>query len=375
MIPLHNRLTAAGDREVPEHIAMRQTISRLSWKSTALAACLIVAASSAVAQTQPAPGAPQYAPRPQPGAAGQPAGPPAGQPGVAGQPAGPQAGPPTGPAPQAPFQLTQGEAAELDELLRAWEVRSAKVKFLECSFRLWEHDAVFNQITERAGKIKYRSPDHGMYKVEFVRKPGPPEKPADWQRVDGQHWCCDGKSVFEFQFANKVLIEHQLPPELQGEAIQHSPLPFLFVAKAEHLKKRYFLRIVTTPQDRQKGQIWLQCYPKWQQDAANFIKVELILDGNTFLPHGLKLFLPNGKDHTTHVFTDYQVNQGQGLNLPDILNLRLGNDQDFTPQLPAEGGWQKKVEPALAPASAPPPQQQPPSRPVGLMRMFAPKPK
>lgn len=323
------------------------------------------------AQAGPPAGPGSYAPPAGP----RPAGPvpPAGAPGAplpAGGPmgAGPggpvQAGPggaaPGGvprqvPPPVAPFQLSAMEEQELERLLVVWESRSNQIKLLECSFRLWEYNPEFRNETEQAGKIKYRSPDQGMYQVEFVKAPGAGGQ-ASWQRTKGLHWTCNGKSVFEFRYDQKTLVEHELPPEMQGAGIQNSPLPFLFVAKADQLKRRYFMRMLPPPQEQQGKQIWLEIYPKYQQDAANFRRAELILTSQTLLPFGMKLEFPNGKNHSTHVFTDYKINQGQGFQLGNLLPQGLmGNDRDFTPELPDEGGWRKETEAAVTPASVPAP--------------------
>lgn len=241
-------------------------------------------------------------------------------------------------APQAPFQLSPQEQAELAELLQRWEAQSSKVNNLHCLFTLWDYNLVFKNIVQRAGELRFERPDRGMYHEKYLMvKQGDKQQ---WQPTPGEHWTCDGKSIYEFKYDDQVLIEHQLPRELQGEGIQHGPLPFIFLARADHLTKRYWIRDITTEKERKKGEIWLEIFPRYQQDAANFIKVELILKAESFLPYGLKLYNPNGKSHRTYVFTKYEMNQNQWF-----------GGMDWSPAPPR--GWQKKVEKALAPASAP----------------------
>ena len=98
---------------------------------------------------------------------------------------------------------------------------------------------------------------------------------------------CDGKSIFEYKPAQKQVEEHRLPRELQGKAIANSPLPFLFGAEAQKLKQRYFIRIVT-PQDVQ-DQIWLEAYPRFQQDAANFHHAQFVITTRGMSPFALML--------------------------------------------------------------------------------------
>ncbi|MHB1034273.1 MAG: TIGR03009 domain-containing protein [Pirellulales bacterium] len=222
------------------------------------------------------------------------------------------------PAPQEPFQLTPQQQAALDLVLRAWEQRSAKVDTFKCSFTRWEYDPVFGPTDPNApknvsqGNLKYKTPDKGMFRVAGTT----PEQ-----------WVCDGKSIFEFNYTKRELIERKLPPDMQGKAIVDSPLPFLFGAQADRLKQRYFMRILPASQ---KGQILLEAYPRFRQDAANFRKTELLLTEKDMLPFALQIFLPNGKSRTVYQFENVSIN-----NILDIF--------DFSsPRTPL--GWKKIVE-------------------------------
>ncbi len=68
------------------------------------------------------------------------------------------------------------------------------------------------------------------------------------QKVDPtEYWTCNGKSIFQVDAKKKQIIEQPIPAELQGKSITDGPLPFVFGAKADTLRKRYFMRIVTPP--------------------------------------------------------------------------------------------------------------------------------
>jgi len=199
-------------------------------------------------------------------------------------------------APQPPFRLTPAEEAQLDRILQLWEQRSSAVKNFSCSLKRWEYDPVFGPPDrarfEDLGRIQYAAPDKGLFEIFGQR---------------AEKWVCDGKSVYEYNFLKKQVIEWRLPPELQGRAIANSPLPFLFGARAAALKQRYFLRVITPP-DVQGQQTWLEAYPRFQQDAANFRKAELILTNRDMMPMGLKLYSPNGKNSTSYQFYEIVVN-------------------------------------------------------------------
>ncbi len=227
-------------------------------------------------------------------------------------------------APQPPFVLNAQQQQHVDWVLNAWEQRSAQVKTFTCAFVRREYDEVFGQGDEPThtdyGEIRYQAPDRGLF---WVREPD------DRQ----ERWVCDGDSVFEFNFVTKKLTEYELPPELRGRAIANSPLPFLFGATAESLRQRYFLRLIT-PSDRQ-NEVWLQAYPRFREDAANFSRAELILTGREMTPFALQLYLPNGKTRLSYVFQDIRV------------NATLTNFLQRDPfRVTTPHGWQRVVEPA-----------------------------
>jgi TIGR03009 family protein len=235
----------------------------------------------------------------------------------------------------APFQLTAAEEHQLDELLAAWERRSAKIKKLKAEFTRWEYDAVFGKRDDEGnivpkeshGEIHFSAPDKGSYEVHGE---------------GGEHWICDGSSIFEFNAQKKQIIERILPPELQGRAISESPLPFLFGADAARQKQRYFLRIVTP--GTVQGQVWLEAWPRYVADAANFQRATVILDQKELLPYALEIVLPNGKNKTVHQFDKRAVNS--------VLGFLEGNP--FKPSLPS--GWSRVVENATPAAGPAPPE-------------------
>lgn len=262
------------------------------------------------------------------------------QPAVPRQPA-PQRRPAAQQPPRAPFILSPQQQAWVDWVLGAWEKRSVDVKTFACNFTRWEYDPVFGarnqpKYTDQ-GKIKYAAPDRGMFQVTHTEK-NKQLVPIEPERAE--HWICNGKSILELNYLKKQLIEYKLPPELQGKEISEGPLPFLFGAKAQSLKQRYFLRIIT-PQGV-KNQIWLEAFPRLRRDAANFRRAELILTADKMTPHALQIYSPNSKNRTVYQFSDIVVNDPLGF-------LRVVNP--FHASTP--WGWKKIVHPP-AQAGRPP---------------------
>jgi TIGR03009 family protein len=304
--------------------------------------------------------------------AGAPAAvPPAAVPRVASQPA--PAGPPAAqPAPQqegevrpqppaqppGPRQVTDQEAAFIDQVLHVWEIESDKVKSYKGPFERWEYDPVFGPKgiakTKSRGMLKYLKPDKGELEITEARHYDAEKQ--DWLEKKGdvlEHWVCDGKAVYEYKAREKQLVVRNLPPAMQGTAIADGPLPFVFGAKKDKLKQRYYFNVTHADEK----EIWLSAWPRFQRDAANFQHVELILNRQKFLPSAIQVFLPNGDSRNVYIFHLDQVK------VNDPLDRFLGSFQ--SPRTPPF--WKRVVEepPAEAPAPQQPPQQAARPRPGG----------
>ncbi len=253
--------------------------------------------------------------------------------------------------------LTPEHLTYIDQVLSYWEQKSNKIKRYRCQFIRWEYDPVFGPRevdsatgqqfakTREQGTIKYASPDKGLFQVTEIVHYKRPQNPEDPRYVKipgelGEHWVCDGATVYEFDHRKKVLIEQVLPPEMKGNFIADGPLPFLFGAEKEKIKDRYWLRVVTP--STVKNEYWLEAFPKRREDAQNFKKVRVIIDEAQWLPYAIQVFPPGFDARTKPAWTSYlfqnrEVNWNQ---LPDQLN-------PFTrsfhrPTVPS--GWRKEVQ-------------------------------
>ncbi|MBX3415076.1 MAG: hypothetical protein KF708_20500 [Pirellulales bacterium] len=203
------------------------------------------------------------------------------------------------PEPQAPFQLSREEQQALDRILLTWQNTSGKIESMQCTIYRWESNPVFGKNTRGAGQLKYTAPDKGKYYVEELNDQGKPVGVSE-------HWVCDGNAIYEFDHGNRKLVVRQLPNELKGKAIADGPLPFLFGADANKMKARYWIRQIAPPEAHQE-KICLEAFPKFQRDAANFRRAEVMLDAQ-WVPFALMLELPDGKSRTTHQFANVSTN-------------------------------------------------------------------
>ena len=219
-------------------------------------------------------------------------------------------------------------------MLEIWERESGNIKTFKCPFERLEYDAVFGPggnipKSKSEGHLRYAKPDKGMFRIDEIRYYDAESR--EWKPREndpGEHWVCDGASVYEYNAAKKQLIVRELPPDQRGTAIADGPLPFLFGAKRKKLRQRYFMRITQVTD----SQIWLVAYPRTARDAASYRYVELILDREKFLPAALQVYLPGGKSRTVYVFGDARIN--------DPLSMFGG--VFLKPRTPL--GWKKVIE-------------------------------
>ncbi len=231
-----------------------------------------------------------------------------------------------------PFQLTAPQQAALDQVLSGWEQRAQTIRTFKCTLRRWEFNDVFKTTTYTEGELRYRKPAEALYRVK-------PTGTEEW----AEYWVSDGLAIFEFVASQKELVERRLPPEMQGQAIEDGPLPFVFSSNATKLKERYFLRLAQPPADR-THEIWLEAFPRRREDAANFQRAEMILDAQQMLPSAVRIHLPNGQDRTVHQFLDVVINDPLGFLKGDFAAPRAPRD------------WKRRIEDVVpVTAGAPPP--------------------
>jgi TIGR03009 family protein len=259
----------------------------------------------------------------------------------------------------APFAPLSPEFQKfLDDVLNYWEQRSKSIERYRCTFERWEYDPVFGPRdtfkTYSTGLIKYSAPDKGLFQVEDILHYTPPAKQGDKptyrkrEGESGEHWICNGTSIFEHDHKNQQLIERELPPQMHGKAITEGPLPFLFGAEAQKIKQRYWIRPLRVPDGVKE--YWLEAWPKLRKDAANYQKIHVIIDQAEFLPKGLVIFDPNfdsreSPARTTFTFSEREMNWSIALQ-----QLNIWNRYFYEPKTPL--GWKKIVERYDAPPEA-----------------------
>ncbi len=259
---------------------------------------LVLVAELASGQAPPRPGDPRYAPAPP--RASQPAGQAQAPPYQAAPPRAPTIERRVQPRPTAPFTLTPQQQDQVDWVLTQWETQGKKVKTFECKVTQFKYLQGFGRTAadgraaptyKDEGKIWYAAPDKGRFEIHGER---------------AEKWICDGEAVYQYNPKQKTVAKYVLPPQLRGETISQGPLPFLFGSTAGDLRRRYWIRL-TQPPEGVEGQVWLQAFPKYQQDRAEFKSAEMILTMGEMRPIALLTVLPND-DKVSYRFHDMKVN-------------------------------------------------------------------
>jgi TIGR03009 family protein len=228
---------------------------------------------------------------------------------------------PTRPAPP-----SAEEQAHIEQVLDYWQQQTESFEVYKCGFERYIYDAGvvghrdettgnLSAASVAVGEIRYAASDKASYETTVLYKFAGPGK--QYEVIEdptlAEKWVTDGEGIYEFDFQAKRLYETKLDASMKGAAgLQNSPIPFLFGARKDQILERYWVRAVT-PQGV-TDEIWLEAWPKRTADAQNYLKVEIILDQQAFLPNAIHMYLPQynpkkGNLSSVYIkFKDQQVN-------------------------------------------------------------------
>jgi TIGR03009 family protein len=201
----------------------------------------------------------------------------------------------------------------LDQLLAKWETESRNTKLMACDFTRWHYDSRLApagiHATWARGIIRYAAPDKGEFRVDELQfyKGMNGDKPqfAPDPKQQGEHWVCNGTELLEFDRAEEVCNIQVLPEEMRGQKIFQSPLPFVFNLDAKEVQRRYWVRELAPPANKQ-GTYLIEAWPKSQEDRSQYRFVQISIDAKTFLPQALILYAPNFDPQTSPTFDHYE---------------------------------------------------------------------
>ena len=234
--------------------------------------------------------------------------------------------PPRTAAAQSRMPATQGQAPrpaaqpmqvtpEMDAVLTLWERQSARLTKLTGTHRRTVYDTVSGVERRGGGKFWFESPDRGRLDLQPAKVSGsdaskmkmPTGQPyrivADQQMM----WICNGSEVLQIEEEQKGYYRTEIPPQLRGQNIVESPLPFLFGMKAADVKARYRVEFgkknTFKPGTDPTGKVvHIRAYPTRRSDATNWSQADVYLDAKYFLPYQITLRDPAGTQMTQYQF-------------------------------------------------------------------------
>jgi len=219
--------------------------------------------------------------------------------------------------PPADYRPTEEEQKKLDEFLERWENFGKGIKRISCDVHMREFDSVLQQNSRRPvahtwGQFRFISPNKLSYYVkgEFAYTDEKPE--GEWK--EGQNeWkiVLDGKAFTQYDFKNKKAIVFPIAEEEQDMdlTMDNGQFPLFFVAKADVLKSRFYLRIVT-PEAKAQSEVWLEAFPRYTRDAQQFKSIVVLLSLKDLQPTYMRKLGVNGKSKTELTFEKVAVNKG-----------------------------------------------------------------
>ena len=247
-----------------------------------------------------------------------------------------------------PYILNPAEQRELDEFLARWERYSDNIKRYDVDFDVFDYDpthpdAVPNKPNRILfGSFKYiANPIRFLYVIKGEYRDGKYiERNGDKNpNIHAEKIIIDEKTVSKYDYNAKTVHQINVPPDMIGKGIADSPLPLIFGAKADDLKRRFSMKVVTD-----SNGIMLYARPLLLEDQSEFKELVILLDKD-LRAKGLQQLDINDKSYKRFALK------------PPIINGRLANIVDdiatfFRPEV--ERGWKKDIhEWNLRPPPAP----------------------
>ena len=212
------------------------------------------------------------------------------------------------------------------QLLADWAEGSSKVRVLHGKHERHVYDTAFEVEKVSNGEFWYESPDKGRIDVQEIpanviqklqaERSAPGAKverkkdcqPFDLKSDSPERWICDGQKVYDINDPQKTAKVVNLPPDLRGQNIMNSPLPFLFGLPPAKAVERFKMELVKDYRP-DYDVVLLKAEPRWRQDAENWREAQIFLDTKLFLPNAVKLMDPAETKSTVYTFKDMEVNK------------------------------------------------------------------
>ena len=236
-------------------------------------------------------------------------------------------------SPAPPRTTAKADSDRLTEFLNGWERKSRESVDFRCKFDRITKDATFGGQTVEHGVASGVKPYTG--RLDMFDDAG------NFTQV----FIFNGKSLYQYEFKTKQVIENVLPaPEAGGKSMP-GPLAFVFGMTAAEARARFDMTIEREFSRELKGETveyaQIHAVPKTESDRADFKVVTIVVERKTFLPRQIVIEEPEGNTQDWR-FTAIESNVK-----PPI----TAGNPDFQPLKPPSD-WKKKINRWGDPAGA-----------------------
>lgn len=237
-----------------------------------------------------------------------------------------------------PFELLKEEQARLDEFLIHWEAFGKDIKRISCDVHVRDYDGgVFHQnskvpMAHTWGEFRFIAPNKLSYHVRgefvYIAPPAGGDPKPEWKPSSNEKKIVfDGKNLVQYNFQKKEVHFFPIPEEESDYDLSMNKMfPLFFIANAEKLKMRYYMRIVT-PAEKVDTDVWIEAFPRYASDQQMYRSLLILLRLNNLQPYYLRRMSQNGKSYSDLEFQSMTINKG-------LWNIEPNVDL----------GWSKKVE-------------------------------
>lgn len=162
----------------------------------------------------------------------------------------------------------------IDVLLREWSERTSKIHSMFAEFTRTTIDNTWRTKETFEGQARYLQPNKARLDI-----------------IEEESFVLTGQGeIWHYRIPLKQIKIYKLPPEQTGKnSLEDGPLPFLFGTKPDKAKMRYSFKIL----EENDKVVHVEILPKLQEDKQNFIRAEIWLNKQTFLPDKLKFIESN----------------------------------------------------------------------------------
>jgi TIGR03009 family protein len=212
---------------------------------------------------------------------------------------------------------------KLDGYLLRWEQEMQKIQGLVANLERTEKDKTFQTEKKFVGFAQYMKAGTGPSALNLALL----EMKEEGKKDIHEKFICTGTFLYQFSPAKQEIYAHRLPAPKPGQVGDGNFLTFLFGTKAELARQRYDLKLAR----EDDYYIYVDVTPKSPQDKADFVRAQLVLNKDSFLPRQLWFEQANGN---TVVWA-----------IPKIDTKAKVNERDFDAPKPPPGWKLIQVEP------------------------------